>query len=319
MNGYIICAHYNRPTEKGDATGAFIPGAHLFREVHGLPRPYYFNNHNEHARDAAIRKEVMDAINSPDSGSGWETFAYFGHGGSDALWSARIHGQDQAADLAKAIAAKAAPGIIVMLYACDAGAPNGFASWLADGLAGVNGTVYGHLPPPGHSFTNPNVVSYPGGDPVVSRTDKYKWSNWCELMRDERSPFWASFPFMSDTLLDEALRVPAHQWGRWRIHGPSAVWDNVFWDSDENIVYRTNAAPKDRYQIVDQGTWYIDWPDMVVGWSDGSLDRWRLTLTPKHQNVWVEKDGKRLHCHAQRVEGPQNNTPAMFHQMAGAP
>jgi hypothetical protein len=80
MQGIIFAPKYNRSSHVGtctstactvpakpqnDATGAFQPGAKVFREVHALPEPVLFDNHlpDEKCRET-IEHKIMTASGS---------------------------------------------------------------------------------------------------------------------------------------------------------------------------------------------------------------------------------------------------------------
>lgn len=274
MNGIAIAPLHNKEG-RHDATGAFQLGAKIFTKLHKLPKPIIFNNHSTKPPVSTLFLNHLDS-----AAGGWDVFAYFGHGGSKSLPSAEISGRSGAALLAKSILPKANRGIKVLLYACNTGDPGGFAEWLATELARVKATVYAHVPPPGHSFTNANVVYYPGGNWVVPKSHRL-WGDWYHDMKSLKNDLWARFPFMSQHELEAELDAPEFLLGRWNVRDKVGSWDVVFF-GDKTAV-RTD--PLLRYRVSDRGAWTATKRVLTVTWGSGGAESWPLPLSLKGQNV----------------------------------
>jgi hypothetical protein len=306
MKGFIVAPLHNKP-DRHDATGAFQLGARIFQRVHKLPKPLFFDNSGT---ASAIRDRVLKAIAAQPGGL--DVFAYFGHGGSTCLGSAELYKKAGAKLLADALRAKANRGLVVLLYACNAGAPNGFASWLADELAGLNARVYGHLPPGGHSFTNPRMVVYPGSKPggdMVIETGSPLWSAWFAALKcSETVDLWARFPFMTRAELEAELLAPGGLLGRWEVKSGHSTWHNVFF-ADQTILF--TRGDSERYTILDQGKWMVSGPHLKITWSAGNVDRWPLPLGFGKQTVAPEKGGKKFQ--AKRIGSPIEDPRSHFY------
>ena len=109
MDGLILAAGKNRPGEN-DSTGAFQLAANQFRAINRVSSsPVFFDNSGEEkGQYAAVRQRVLKAVREGGSGAAWDTVAIFCHGGSNALWSAGLIGDDGARALADEIRPRAA-------------------------------------------------------------------------------------------------------------------------------------------------------------------------------------------------------------------
>jgi hypothetical protein len=302
MNGFIMAPAHNK-TGRCDATGAFHIGAAKFQRIHSLPAWVKFENSDSRTADAkGFLKQIADQP------GGWDVFAYFGHGDSNALGSADIRGRKGATTLADALRPKCNDGVIIMLYACNTGAPGGFAEWLADDLAGKNATVYAHVPPPGHTFTNANVVQYPGGEWVIPKSSPL-WKDWYKDMHAEQNELWARFPFMCADELETELSAPGGLLGRWEVRGRNASWQEVFFG--DKTVYRIDS--ENPYMIQERGTWTTAHHKLSVAWNGGESEDWPLALTPKMQSVKHHNNGNTTAMTARRIEAPNVNSPTTFH------
>lgn len=195
MNGIVFAAQHNSPPRHPhDATGAFQPGARTFAHLNGLSPPILFDNSNHAKARATIRDTILKAPGLLD------VVAYFGHGLHDSLPSAGIS-MPTIGEFAGAILCKAARAMCVVLYACSAGAPNGFASRLADLLPGTGAIVYGH-DRSGHAYMNPYVTRFRGGGYVIAPNDRL-FGRWRRALAT--SDLWARFPFMTDQDLRQNL------------------------------------------------------------------------------------------------------------------
>src|SRR5262249_13969618 len=115
-----------KATMSCDAFGAFHPGLDKFSRLHHIKNLVYFNNY---ADRSGRWQQFLEAMRT--ARGGLEVVAYFGDGTQSSMASAGFS-LDHVSALARAIRAKAAPGIRVLLYACSSGYPGGFASHLAE-------------------------------------------------------------------------------------------------------------------------------------------------------------------------------------------
>jgi hypothetical protein len=322
MNGLIVSAsvnttHHNSETGEDaplhDASGAFMVGARRFKQIHGLADPVFFDNSLTYPKR---RKQILDAI---DAVSGdLDVFAYFGHGWKTSLPSGGFR-MDDIPDLASALGKKAAEGIVVILYACWAGVGGGPAEGLFNGLSGKGAVVYGHTSRK-HTFANPDTVVFGDAEiedgKLVIGTGDPLWKNWSKDIIDQKNDLWARFPFMTHDELEAELIAPEYLAGRWKVnHNKKSSWDNIFF-MDKTVV-KTNHGDQP-FAVLDSGTWDVDHHNLLVTWSDGSIDRWPLHLSLHNQNVWVDDKGKKVHCHATRIEAPNVNQQPQFHVAAAA-
>lgn len=303
MNGFIMAPSHNKPG-RHDATGAFHVGAAAFQRVHSLPPWVRFEN-TEDSRTADA-KGFLKLIQ--DQPGGWDVFAYFGHGDSNALGSADVRGRKGATALADALRPKCNVGVIIMLYACNTGAPGGFAQWLAEDLANLGATVYAHVPPPGHTFQNANVVVYPGGAPVVPRSSPL-WRDWYRDMHAAGNELWARFPFMTAKELEAELTAPGSLMGRWEVSGKTGSWHEIFFG--DMTVVRTDSTS--RYTIRDRGEWSMAHHKLSINWESGDREEWKTPLNPQHQTVKSFGDEGMKILKAKRIEAPNINARRLFH------
>lgn len=200
LRGLTLAPRHNSPG-RHDATGAFQPGARTFRNLHGLPDTIIFDNT---ASASVCRRQVLDAIR--DSTGPLQVIAYFGHGTTHSLPSAKIMTR-HLSELAEAIRSNSTRDCVVLLYACSAGATGAFASQLATMInttrpsGGPRRVVYGHTNS-GHSFYNPWVTMSPPGELIFERGSPH-WRSWTRALRN--NDLWAQFPFMTRAELIETL------------------------------------------------------------------------------------------------------------------
>ncbi len=202
MNGVVFAAARNREG-RHDATGAFIPGAHLFARKYGLDVTLIDETIGTHK--AAARDAVLQTISAA---SRLDVIAYFGHGTVNSLPSAGIHESD-IAGLVQAINRTAAGNCKVVLYACLAGHPGGFAQKLSAQLKpGI--TVLGHTVE-GHAYQNPCVARYPQapGDktPFLVAPHSPLWKVWNQELHSGSS-LWMEYPFLSAEQIERRLAPP---------------------------------------------------------------------------------------------------------------
>jgi hypothetical protein len=315
MDGLILAAGKNRPGEN-DSTGAFQLAGNQFQAINGVSSsPIFFDNSGEEkGQYAAVRQRVLKAVREGGSAGAWDTVAIFCHGGNNALWSAGLIGDDGATALADAIRPRAKSGIIIILYACNAGAPGGFASMLADKLAGVNATVYGHTSAR-HTYANPDTTVFPAGTAVIAKNSPL-WKNWNADILDQSNDLWARFPFMTPEELAAELTCPEFLLGRWRIGAKPNFWDNVFFA--DGTVYQTGDDESLKFAIFDSGKWVADDHKVTVTWGSGTIDEWKLHLTHHHQQVRVGGASGPSMTQATRIEAPNVNSPALFQPSGGS-
>src|SRR5262245_4408082 len=201
MKGYVLAAAHNRK-DRNDAKGAFHVGARVFSRIYGLPKSLFTNDEGTASRAEVLKKMKAQA-------GGWDVLAYFGHGDWNAISSAGFRNDDGAKTFATAIKERANAGIKVLLYACNTGAPGGFASWLAGHLKENRATVHGHRPPAGHAFKSPRVVVYGPGLPadgqLIIPSTSYLYSEWIAALSSEQSDLWARFPWMTQAEIEQEL------------------------------------------------------------------------------------------------------------------
>lgn len=157
--------------------------------------------------------QVLAALEStPDKSV--DAVAFFCHGGTQWIQPG-LHLSKMPASCMKfaqelARVARRDHQLIVVLYACFAGAPGGFAEWLAGELEkrGVDAVVVGHLDK-GHTTRNPRVRKY-GPHGSVAGMFEPKTSErraFILEMADEGSTLHLRYPFMPIESVAEELRV----------------------------------------------------------------------------------------------------------------
>jgi hypothetical protein len=318
--GLILAPRDNRPGTK-DATGAFHLGAKWFKEVHRTPYAIFDNysvedaEHNP-AGQQKIQKGVF-AVMEKAAGP-WEVFAYFGHGVPTGLPSAGIC-EGSLPKFAKLIDSKAAPGIVVLLYACATGQPGAFAAKLQVALKGKKARVYGHTTY-GHALGNPKKTVHPAGQFVVARSDPL-WGNWVRTLKaslsNEKIDLWARYPFMMKQELAAELSGTTNLLGRWAVSNPAsagqAAEQTVFFA--DGIVAKTAGNVK--YRVASRGTWKVGHDKLEVKWDGSALEEWPLPLDLRGQNVRVRTGNQVLHCKATKLEDANVNQRVFFHLSTG--
>jgi hypothetical protein len=315
MDGLILAAGKNRPGEN-DSTGAFQLAANQFKAINGVSSaPIFFDNSGEEAGSyQAVRERVLKAVREGGSSVPWDAVAIFCHGGANALWSAGLIGATGAQALADEIRPRAAAGLTVILYACNAGSPGGFASLLAANLADLNARVFGHTSAR-HTYANPDTTVFPGGDWVIAKSSPL-WKNWNDDIIDQSNDLWARFPFMTQEALEAELSAPEFLLGRWKVGTKPNFWNNVFF-SDATVV-QTGAAVDLKFAIYDSGKWSADAHKVTVTWDSGTTDTWALHLSPHGQHVRVGGNGTGPTNHlATRIEAPNVNDRGQFQPSGG--
>jgi hypothetical protein len=186
MTTLTITQGYNIPG-KSDATGAFLPEARAFRDLHGGALLEFVSPTPPSDRRIWTEGHIRT---TPDL----DVLAIFGHGTPTRLL-ATGHGMGTVLGLADAIAEVESEGpVSILLYACLTGrGRTGFADALADRLPADH--VWAHSTA-GHTAWNPYVElsgGPNGGDPVFVPADGPRWRRWRERMladRDYRLSFW---------------------------------------------------------------------------------------------------------------------------------
>lgn len=182
-----------------DSTGAFQLGLERLRDCHqaagGTVVTHLFDNH---ARGQERRRDVLTALGQATAGGRLDGFMYFGHGWPGGLSSASF-GLDDVPTLAEAIIRATNPGAKIVLYACSAAAPGGFAyqlgralcAWANHGMA-----VFGH-PVLGHSFRNAMVRRFPSsrGETGETVAPPGQYDAWRRAMAN--TTLWARFAFLT--------------------------------------------------------------------------------------------------------------------------
>lgn len=222
MNALVFCPQYDSPGKK-DATGAFIPEALAFCDLHKCAAPVRFNNMLSMAqrRTVALARIVAAKPGTID------TLAVFSHG-----YKGGIQLGFTVADvdhLATALAVACAKSLTVALYCCDTardadadaqddimpgpGGEGGFADALRNALrkVGVSVTIYGHASL-GHCTRNPNVRVFRsgevGGGAWLVEPGSPHWCEWRKALQDGTLRY--RFPFMTveavETELDAGAR-----------------------------------------------------------------------------------------------------------------
>jgi len=193
MTVLTITQGYNSPG-KSDATGAFLPEARRFKELHGGGLLELVSPTPPATRRVWTEGHIRT---TPDL----DVLAVFGHGTPTQL---RLtgHGMGQVDDLAMAIGEAESEGpVSILLYAClTARGKTGFADVLADRLPAdhvwAHESTSPHKATGGHTSWNPFVElsgGPNGGDPVYLPSDGPRWRRWRDRLREDqayRLSFW---------------------------------------------------------------------------------------------------------------------------------
>lgn len=207
---------------KKDVTGAFLPEAKRWLDLHGGALARFDN-----AAAPAKRRADVEAILRGHSGL--RAVGFFCHGLSRQLQTG--HGISHVDALADALTSATLPGAVVALYACDAadtpvknapGGDDGFADRLRDALIlrdaehWQGGHVDAHVTT-GHTTTNPYVRRFAcslavpsevplgivGGEWLV-KPGSAAWGTWRRALRETDLRF--RFPFMREREIHDELR-----------------------------------------------------------------------------------------------------------------
>lgn len=206
---------------KKDVTGAFLPEARKWVDLHGGALARFDN-----AAAPAKRRADVEAVLGGHTGL--RAVGFFCHGLSRSLQTG--HGLSHVDALARVLTAATAPGAVVALYACDAadtpvknapGGDDGFADRLRDALIlhdaehWHGGHVDAHVTT-GHTTTNPYLRRFDctlavpsevplgivGGDWLV-KPGSGLWTAWRKALRNTDLRF--RFPFMTERQIHAEL------------------------------------------------------------------------------------------------------------------
>lgn len=222
MTHLVAYVANNRPGTR-DATGAFIPEAQRYIQLHGV-EPYQVHTFNTAKRRPAARRWDFEAFCTDlyRHRVRAKSLALFCHGTSDGVQLG--YKLEHAETLAGALKHVLRPEATVVLYACSTAendvrdreteeigtaTDGGFADTLRTELVskGIAATVYGHKTA-GHTTWNPYVVAFDpdcasiGGRWVVSPTGPL-WRTWVDAMRN--TDMRLIFPFMRQDAIREWL------------------------------------------------------------------------------------------------------------------
>lgn len=186
---------------KRDATGAFIPEAKRFRDLHGGRLVFVDNRKGEPERAEQVLAEI-----SRNGAQPWRTVAFFCHGTPRTIQLG--FNRATVRELARYIARTSERDVRVLLYCCSTasalreviggestGGDGGFADMLRDALCAEGATkcrVMGHVTV-GHTSKNPHVRLFEGGgSPIggqggayVVRPGSKLWTPWREALAGE--------------------------------------------------------------------------------------------------------------------------------------
>lgn len=280
---------------RGDATGAFIPGATRFARAYGGSFRT-FNNLGDNPKRNFLRA-IQEGPGSLD------VFAYFGHGWRTQLGSAHIYTDRDMDEFADALRDKLKADSIVVLYACWAGVAGGFSTMLQQKI-GRGVWVYAHTSA-GHSFANPDV-----SEVQQSRDPRYRllYRNELRVAWNEAlhyTDMWLRFPVMSDEYVERELNA-IRLLGRWRV--PESKTYMFQWSRTTGTydgLASLNRNPDGTVRDVTggrRGTWTIR-DDLELTWNTGESETWSMPLNPTSQSI----------------EGLSGSARRMVHTLPGRP
>lgn len=282
---YAVAAGINQ-AGKGDATGAFIPGAQKFSKIYG-------NSYKVFENGGSGKKNFLDAVSAGPSCL--DFFAYFGHGWESTtdclhgqLGSAGIISDKDLDEFATILKTKITDTATIALYACWAGKENGLTTRLQRKLGG-NVWIYGHTCA-GHSFMNPAVseVNKMAYRKMFAYGDGL-YSAWSEAL--QYTDLWARFPMLVDSDITRelyAIRLA----GKWRVSVGSTAstyqfdWKPSTGTYDESNIEVWPSGAVTRVGSAQKGTWTID-DVLQVFWDDGTAETWELPLNPKLEKIKI--------------------------------
>ena len=273
--------------DRKDATGAFIPGAQRLARAYGGSFKSFDNV------GADTKKNFLQTIK--DGPGSLDMFAYFGHGWTTQLGSAKIYTEKDIDDLAEVLQGKLNQDATVVLYACWAGSSGGFSTKLQEKI-GCGVWVYGHTSK-GHSFANPDV-----SEVQQSRSPKFTElfkgdlrAAWAESLL--YTDMWLRFPIMWNMYIERELNA-IRLLGKWSVPGSKTYvfeWAkaNGTYDSLESLNKDPEGTVKDEAGRR-QGTWTIG-ESVEISWDSGDSETWSMPLQPIAQPiVGVSGFAKRL-------------------------
>ena len=215
FTAFAIAPSQNTGTQH-DANGAFHPGAQKFANAYNAPWRTFENT----GKRAKVQQNFYDTIDQ-FCPAGIDLFAYFGHGIPSGLPSPHIYESDLD-DLVRVLLPKVSKPFVCVLYACSAGAANGFSGKLREKL-GSDVWVYAHTTV-GHSYMNPDV-----SEEMADNTPSYRLlypygsdlrAAWSEALH--YTDLWLRYPLLYDRAL--AAEVNARRLlGSWEVTGAGAA------------------------------------------------------------------------------------------------
>ncbi len=222
---------------KHDATGAFIPEAEAFAELHGVPQRNMFGVKCPRVNKAIRREHVYAAIEEASRERPLGAIAFFGHG-----WPQGIQfgfNRKLIPELVKFMAPpRCRSDVVVTLFAClaaendvrDRGVTNlgpatdgGFADLLRDEMVRqgmIYGWVDGHKTA-GHTSWNPNLVRFlcedvddpeygaEGGAWLVAPRSEL-WRKWIKALKNKKGGMRYRFPFLREMEVKAELHGPTY-------------------------------------------------------------------------------------------------------------
>lgn len=212
MKGLVLYPKVN-PDEDADSSldeAYFRLLARRFRRAHGAA-----DIHLEEF-DEGDTTEFMADIGKADY-QGLDLFAYIGHGGRHALYSASIQSDDQVAALTTAIRAACNNGAVILFYSCNAGRLNdSVLRRIHLDTIDMNFRLYGHSSS-GRAGNNPDKTVFPPANGAnlidqvlgdLASAPRFRRA-WDYTMGNESDDLWATFFTLSnDALLRRACRAP---------------------------------------------------------------------------------------------------------------
>jgi len=227
----LVCHSDTNAHGKHDATGAFIPEAEAFAELHEIPEENVVGMKLVRTAKWRRREQTLDAIATAGKDRLLDAIALFGHG-----WPQGIQfgfNREHIPALVDRMAQYCRPDVKVTLFACLAAendvrdrnitglgpaTDGGFADLLRDEMVrrGLDrGWVDGHKTA-GHTSWNPFLVRFlcidvddpevgaEGGAWLVAPRSE-TWKHWCAKLKDQKSGMRYRFPFMQELMVKAEL------------------------------------------------------------------------------------------------------------------
>lgn len=226
MESENVLAIYSNTNSHGksDASGAFIPEAKAFAELHGLQPANLVGLRLPHVAKTKRRQQTLDAIAEAARNQPLTAIGLFGHGWPDGIQFG--FNRKHIPELAECIADNSYGDVKVTLFACLAAendvrdknvnnlgpaTDGGFADLLRDEMVRqglTRGWVDGHKTA-GHTSWNPYLVRFlceDVDDPEMGATGgawlvaprSQLWRKWVNRLRDKKSGLRYRFPFMTE-------------------------------------------------------------------------------------------------------------------------